>query len=50
MIDFCSLFGWTYDKKIASPEMIEARVRRTGEKNDHRLPFFSPEVMLKKYI
>jgi hypothetical protein len=32
MIDLCSLFGWTYDMKKVSPEVIEARKVRTGEK------------------
>jgi hypothetical protein len=28
MIDLCSLFGWTYDMKKVSPEVIEARVKK----------------------
>lgn len=30
-IDLCAFFGWVYDLKTVSVEMIERRVRRTGD-------------------
>lgn len=30
-ITFCSYFGWAYDLKTASLEVIEIRVRKTGD-------------------
>lgn len=30
-IDFFALFGWVYDRKVASQKMIERRVLKTGD-------------------
>ena len=31
MIDFFAWMGWAYDLKVASPAVIQARRKRTGE-------------------
>lgn len=30
-IDFFALFGWVYDRKVATPKMIARRVMKTGD-------------------
>ena len=32
-IDALAKLGWVYDRKFATPEMIEKRVRKTGDGN-----------------
>lgn len=43
-LDLMAKIGWAYDLKTASPEMIESRVKRTGDgsridenNNDHHI-------------
>ena len=31
IIDFFAKMGWAYDLRIATPELVEARMKRTGD-------------------
>ena len=40
LIEFFAKMGWAYDLKIATPELVKARVKRTG--NGGKIPLGSP--------
>ncbi|KAG5671196.1 hypothetical protein PVAND_001407 [Polypedilum vanderplanki] len=49
-IDFFSLFGWTYDLKTVSPEMIRRRVLRTGDGSHPASKEMDTKELLNKFI